>query len=135
MHYCAFLIALFAVATSARLAPKALHDIKSSSTFEQNLQEEHVLLEFYSTWCSPCRTIAEVLTKAASTYPEVVFMKIDVDELATIADRYGVSQLPTVVYLRKGNEVGRFVGGRQPKAVTEFINEGLKSQGNKRKSR
>ena len=61
-----------------------------------------VLLDFYADWCGPCSRIAPMFAKLAELYPEVVFLKANVDDIPELSDEFGVTVLPTFVFLKDG---------------------------------
>lgn len=77
-----------------------------------------VLIDFWATWCGPCRMLAPVIEELAGEHPEVQFAKLDVDQVPDVAMRFGVSAIPTVVLFKAGKEVQRFVGV-EPKGAYE----------------
>jgi thioredoxin 1 len=69
---------------------------------------EPVLVDFFGTWCGPCKALAPVVEKLAREGYRVC--KVDIDARPDLTGRYGVSALPTLVVLQGGEEVARFVG-------------------------
>ncbi|XP_055806520.1 thioredoxin H4-like [Solanum dulcamara] len=69
-----------------------------------------VLIDFTATWCGPCKYMESVLNDFAAKYTDVEFVKIDVDELADVAQEYGVQAMPTFVLIKKGKVVDKIVG-------------------------
>ncbi len=62
-----------------------------------------VVVDFYATWCGPCKRLAPTLAKLAGEYAgRVTFVKVDVDKEPELASRYGVSAVPTLLLFRKG---------------------------------
>lgn len=80
--------------------------------------DKPVLVDFWATWCGPCRMLAPVIEELAGEHPEVQFAKLDVDQVPDVAMRFGVSAIPTVVLFKAGKEVQRFVGV-EPKGAYE----------------
>lgn len=88
----------------------------NKENFEQiKSSEKRVLLDFYATWCGPCKMIAPVLEEVASEHPEYLIAKINVDEAGEIAREWGIASIPTLVVLDNGEERAREVGYK-PKA-------------------
>lgn len=80
--------------------------------------EKPVIVDFWATWCGPCRMLAPVIEELANDYPEVQVAKLDVDQVPEVAQEFGVSAIPTVIVFKGGQTVQRFVGV-QPKEVFE----------------
>ncbi|XP_021759897.1 thioredoxin H-type 1-like [Chenopodium quinoa] len=69
-----------------------------------------IVIDFTASWCPPCRFIAPILAEYAKKFPHVVFLKIDVDELKSVAEQYEVEAMPTFIFLKDGNVVDKVVG-------------------------
>lgn len=69
-----------------------------------------VLVDFWATWCGPCRMIAPVLEEVAKERPDVTVCKVDVDEERELALEYGVSSIPTLLVFRDGKLVNQSIG-------------------------
>lgn len=90
----------------------------SDSNFEQVVlqAEMPVLVDFWATWCGPCRMVAPVVEELAEEYDgRISFAKVDVDSNTQIASRYGIMSIPTLILFKDGKPVSNIVGFR-PKA-------------------
>ena len=85
----------------------------TQQNFEQEvlLAKEPVLVDFWATWCSPCRMLAPVIEEIANEYAgKVKVGKVNVDDERELALEYGVSSIPTLVVIRDGKAVKGVVG-------------------------
>lgn len=77
--------------------------------------EKTVLLDFWAVWCGPCRMMAPTVEEIAEDNPDIMVGKVNVDEEPELAQRFGISSIPTLVALKNGTVIGQTVGV-QPKA-------------------
>jgi len=82
--------------------------------------EKAVFIDFYATWCGPCKMIAPKIEQWAKEYPNVVTLKVDVDEAEEVALKYDISAMPTFKMFKKGAEVEAVVGADPEKVQALF---------------
>lgn len=85
-------------------------EINTVAEFDKEIQEGNVVCDFFATWCMPCRKMGEIIETVEPTKTNVRFIKVDVDKLPEIAQRYGVYSIPQVNFIKDGNDKGKFVG-------------------------
>lgn len=89
----------------------AVLHLNEESFFKLVESGQPVLVDFWASWCGPCKMLAPVIEELAAQYDgKVAVGKVDVDENQELAVRYGVMNIPTVVLFQKGNEIDRLVG-------------------------
>ncbi len=84
------------------------------------------LVDFWAEWCGPCRMISPIIDELANEYSgKVKVGKVNVDEEMELAEQFGVSSIPTLVILKDGNEVKRFVGLTQKAVLASALDSYL----------
>ena len=74
-----------------------------------------MLLDFWASWCGPCRMVSPLVDEIAAERPDIAVGKVNVDEQPELAGKFGVASIPTLVVLRGGRIVKQSVGA-MPKA-------------------
>ena len=82
--------------------------------------EKPVLVDFFATWCGPCRQMSPILEQVSEERSDGKIVKVDVDENQNLAAEYGVMSIPTLIYFKGGKAVSQAVGARS-KASLEMM--------------
>lgn len=92
----------------------------TNDNFSSHLNGElPMMVDFWATWCGPCRQLAPTIEELANDYEgKVVVGKCDVEEADEIAAQFGIRSVPTLIFFRNGQQVDKLVGA-VPKAVIE----------------
>lgn len=87
-------------------------EIKSAEQFEKEVINERgvVFVDFYATWCMPCKTMAPIIEEISKEYKEVKFVKIDINKNEELAIKYNVMSIPTMLIMKNGEVTKTFVG-------------------------
>ncbi len=95
----------------------------NQESFDQALGSgKLVMVDFWATWCGPCRMLGPVVEKLAEDYSgKAEIGKINVDEEQELAVRYGVMNIPTVIFFKDGKEIDRKVGMMPVDAYTQVL--------------
>ncbi|CAI5756231.1 unnamed protein product [Candida verbasci] len=95
--------------------------ITSQSEFDEALKFDGlVVVDFFATWCGPCKMIAPLLEKFSKEYTQVKFLKVDVDEVSEIAQKFEISSMPTFLLFKNGEVIQKLIGAN-PSALKQAI--------------
>ncbi len=82
--------------------------------------DKPLVIDFWATWCGPCRLIAPIIDKMAEKYDgQIVVGKCDVEENEELAALFGIRNIPTVLFFKNGNVIDKLVGAQSESAVNE----------------
>ncbi len=84
------------------------------------LIETDAVVDFYATWCGPCKMFGPVFEEVSNEF-NINFVKINVDNNADIARKYGVMSIPTIILFKDGIEVKRFTGFMSKEEFVKFL--------------
>ncbi|WP_101689684.1 thioredoxin [Dysgonomonas massiliensis] len=100
----------------------------TDATFEEVLKSDKpVVLDFWAEWCGPCRMVSPIIDELAEEFEgKVVIGKVDVDNNDEITSKYGIRNIPTILFIKNGEIVDKQVGAAQKTAFIEKINNLLK---------
>ncbi len=99
----------------------AVVEIKENEFDEVVLKSDKpVFVDFYATWCGPCKMMSPILEQLSEEKQDVVFAKIDVDDAERLAVLYGISSIPCMILFKNGEEADRVVGA-VPKQKLEQV--------------
>lgn len=82
--------------------------------------DQKVLIDFYATWCGPCRILKTTLNEFAKEYDNIKVVEIDVDKASNLSSKYGVMSIPTLVVIENGQEINRIVGAVPKEKIIEI---------------
>ena len=87
-------------------------EIQNAEQFEQEVIQEDgiVFVDFYATWCMPCKTMSPIIEEIAKEHKEIKFVKIDIDQNEELAIQYNVMSIPTTMVIKNGEITKTFVG-------------------------
>lgn len=103
-----------------------LQEITSEVDFNTATQSGVVLVDFFATWCQPCKMQVPILEQVAAEIGEKAkIIKIDVDKLSDVAAKFKVSSIPTLILFKNGEAIDQMVGVQQAATLTATLKSAL----------
>ena len=99
----------------------ALHITKETFEKEVLQSEKTVLLDFFATWCGPCKMLAPILDEIAEEREDIKVCKVNVDEEMELASRYGIVSIPTLLVIQDGQIVNQSIGAKPKDAILAML--------------
>ena len=99
---------------------KMIKHIETKQELEELLSKGDVLVDFFATWCGPCKMLSPVLEQLDKEGFPVQIVKIDTDEATDLAMEYGVQAIPTLLFFSEGKLVNRTMGYQRKDQIREF---------------
>ena len=96
--------------------------LTSVEQFKETISSGVTLVDFYATWCGPCKMLAPELEKLAEARSDIKILKVDVDEFGEIAAEFNVRAVPTLVLFKDGFNLSVATGFRPVAQLEKFVN-------------
>ena len=100
---------------------KVLHINKDNFHNEVLNSEKPVLLDFFASWCGPCRMVGPILDEIAEEREDIKVCKVDIDEQPELASRFRIMSVPTLMVLKDGNIVDQSIGARPKHQILAMV--------------
>lgn len=99
-----------------------MYIVKNEAEFDQILKDnEAVFVDFYADWCGPCKMVSPIVEELAGERTDVKFIKVNVDDLPEVAQRFGIMSIPTLIYFKNGEVAGQTLGFQPKEAIAAII--------------
>lgn len=92
-----------------------------NENFDNLLKGKEVLVDFFATWCGPCQLLSPIIEEVAEEHPEILVIKVDVDEHNDLSAKYQVYAVPTLVFFQDGKIQNKSSGYMPKPQVLRFI--------------
>ena len=89
---------------------------------ELSASDKPLLIDFWATWCGPCRMIAPIVEQIATERSDIIVGKIDVDQELELAQQFGIVSIPTLVLMKNGAVAATLVGYRPKADIEKMLN-------------
>ena len=95
----------------------------TSENFESEVlnSEKTVVVDFWASWCGPCRMLSPIVDEIAEEVQTIKIGKVNVDEQQDLAGKFGVMSIPTLILFKNGQPVNKSVGAKSKAALLDFI--------------
>lgn len=95
----------------------------NENNFETEIlnSEKKVLLDFWASWCGPCRMVSPIVDEIAKERTDVKVAKVNVDEQPKLAEKYGIMSIPTLAVLEKGEVLRQAVGTQSKSEILALL--------------
>ncbi len=96
-------------------------EIKNTEEFEKEVinSNQTVFIDFYATWCKPCKIMTPIIEEIAKEYKEIKFVKIDIDKNEELAIKYNIMSIPTMMIIKNGEVKKTFIGITDKQSITK----------------
>lgn len=97
--------------------------VLTSENFEEEVikSDKPVLVDFWATWCGPCRMIAPIIEQIADENEDIKVCKVDVDDQPELTSSFGIQSIPTLIVFKNGEIANKAVGARSKEAILEML--------------
>ncbi|MFW6311934.1 MAG: thioredoxin [Nanoarchaeota archaeon] len=92
-----------------------------SAKWEEVVDGEKVIVDFYADWCGPCKMMAPIFEELSEEYEDLKFVKLDTQNNQELSQKYGIQGIPALLVLEDGEEVDRIVGFNSKEALKNKI--------------
>lgn len=91
--------------------------------FNDIIGEDITVVDFFATWCGPCKMLSPIIENIATKEDDIKFVKVDVDKHEELARIYGIMSVPTIIFFKDGNEEKRHIGLINEDKIKDIIEE------------
>ena len=94
--------------------------LENEKEFNNLIEDEKVLVDFYATWCGPCQLISPIIEEVAKEHENIKVIKIDVDKFPELSRKYGIMSIPTLMVFSRGKKTHWIFRKRRNRRLTKI---------------
>lgn len=79
--------------------------LNNKEDFEKEIAQGNTVVDFFATWCGPCRMMGQIMENIETEFPTVKFLKVDVDKFPEIAAKFNISSIPDMYFFKDGKKI------------------------------
>lgn len=95
--------------------------INTEKEFDEIIKNKTVVVDFYASWCAPCRALTPILEDIDSELNDVLIIKVDIDEVSILASRYSIMSIPTLLFFKNGSLTHEQIGLLSPNQLLNLF--------------
>ncbi len=95
----------------------------NEGNFQDNVSEGNAVVDFWAPWCGPCKVLGPKFESVSKQHDDVNFFKLNVDEEADLAQRFGVRSIPTIVFFKDGEPEERVTGAMSEEKLNSLVEQ------------
>ena len=95
--------------------------LEKETDFFELIKNDLVLVDFYATWCGPCRMISPIIDEISKEKEELTIIKVAVEKFPNLASKYGIMSIPTLMVFKKGQDVKTSVGYLEKTGIEDLL--------------
>ena len=97
--------------------------VVETEEFSQEVEQGIVVVDFFATWCPPCKMLEPVLNELSTEMTQAKFIKVDIDQSTKLAQKHRVTSVPTVMIFKDGQAVDSLIGFNPKESITKKISQ------------
>ena len=97
----------------------------NADEFDEIINSGTTVVDFFADWCGPCKMLGPVMEEVDGEYPDIEFIKVNVDDNMDLAERFGIMSIPQVLVFKDGEIAGKMSGYQEKGGVKAFIDQSI----------